>query len=121
ICQGASYNLPWGGTATTANTYSHIYTSVSGCDSTVNIALTVNALLTTNLAAQICNGSSYNLPWGGTATTANIYSHTYTSVSGCDSVVNITITLNQVYTNNQSQSICQGASYNLPWGGSATT
>src|SRR6185369_8842426 len=94
VCQGSSYNLPWGGNETTTGTYSHTYTSASGCDSIVNITLVVNSILTTNLDAQICQGSSYNLPWGGTESTAGTYSHTYTSASGCDSIVNITVAVN---------------------------
>src|SRR5207249_4541815 len=117
ICQGSSYNLPWGGTQSAAGTFSHTFTSVSGCDSVVNVTLSVNAVLTINLSAQICPGTSYNLPWGGTQSAAGIYSHTFTSVSGCDSLVNVTLSVNAVLTIDLSAQICQGSSYNLPWGG----
>jgi gliding motility-associated-like protein len=121
ICQGQSYNLPWGGSATTAGTYSHTYTTTSGCDSVVNLILSINSTFVTNNTASICQGQSYNLPWGGSATTAGTYSHTYSTTSGCDSFVNITLSINPTYTLSNTASICQGQSYTLPWGGSATT
>src|SRR6185295_8437223 len=121
ICQGSTYNLPWGGTAGTGGTYSHTYTTPSGCDSIVNIALTINPIYSVNQTASICQGSTYNLPWGGTAGTGGTYSHTYTTPSGCDSIVNIALTINPIYSVNQTASICQGSTYNLPWGGTAGT
>ena len=121
ICQGRSYILPWGETVTQAGTYSHNYPNFAGCDSIENIVITVKPTYTVNNTASICQGQSYRLPWGGTATTAGVYSHTYSTVKGCDSVVNITLTVNPVYTVNNTASICQGQSYTLPWGGTATT
>src|SRR5206468_322127 len=120
ICQGDSYPLPWGGSVTTANTYSHTYQTSSGCDSTVNIALTVKPVYIIKLTAQICQGGSYPLPWGGSVTAANTYSHTYQTASGCDSTVNIALTVKPVYIINLTAQICQGGSYPLPWGGSVT-
>src|SRR6185369_14694634 len=120
-CQGVAYNLPWGGTASTAGTYSHTYATVRGCDSIVNIALSINPIYTINQAATTCQGVAYNLPWGGTASTAGTYSHTYSTFRGCDSIVNIALSINPIYTINQAATTCQGVAYNLPWGGTART
>src|SRR5205085_615492 len=117
ICQGTIYNLPWGGTANSSGLYSHTYISAQGCDSIVNINLAVNSVLTTNLNDQICQGNIYNLPWGGTTNAAGLYSHTYVSAQGCDSIVNINLAANSVLTTNLNHQICQGNIYNLPWGG----
>src|SRR6185503_1653950 len=121
ICQGAVYNLPWGGTANTTATYTHTYNTTSGCDSVVNIALAVDPVFTTNQNAQICSGDSYNLPWGGTASTAGVYSHTYATVNGCDSILNITVVINSIFTTNQNVQICTGSTFTLPWGGTVNT
>src|SRR5204862_175228 len=120
-CQGTAYNLPWGGTANTAGTYSHTYATASGCDSIINIALSINPIFTINQTARTCQGTAYNLPWGGTASTAGTYSHTYTTASGCDSIINIALSINPIFTINQTARTCQGTAYNLPWGGTATT
>ena len=121
ICQGGSYSLPWGGTATTGGDYTHTYSSVAGCDSLVTIHIDVNQTYSTSESHAICVGGSYSLPWGGTATTGGDYTHTYSSVAGCDSLVTIHIDVNQTYSTSESHAICQGGSYSLPWGGTATT
>src|SRR5436189_129812 len=115
------FNLPWGGTANTAGTYSHIYTNASGCDSTVNITLAINPIQTTNLNSSTCSNVPFNLPWGGTANTAGTYSHIYTNASGCDSTVNITLAINPIQTTNLNSSTCSNVPFNLPWGGSVNT
>src|SRR6185436_7324198 len=121
ICQGSVYNLPWGGTASTAGIYSHTYSTTNGCDSIVNITLSINSVVSINQLASICQGTVYNLPWGGTASATGIYSHTYSTTSGCDSVVNINLSINPIVSVNQTASICQGTVYNLPWGGTANS
>ncbi|MBK9541542.1 MAG: T9SS type A sorting domain-containing protein [Bacteroidetes bacterium] len=121
ICQGGSYSLPWGGTATSAGPYPHTYSSQAGCDSLVTINITVNQTYSTSETHAICDGGSYPLPWGETATSAGPYPHTYSSQAGCDSLVTINITVNQTYSTSESHAICQGGSYSLPWGGTATS
>ena len=97
ICQGTVYNLPWGGTTTTSGTYSHTYTSPLRCDSIVNIALSINPIFTVNQTARTCQGIAFSLPWGGTASSAGTYSHTYSTASGCDSIVNIALSINPIF------------------------
>ncbi|MBL0258590.1 MAG: hypothetical protein IPQ03_14140 [Bacteroidetes bacterium] len=55
------------------------------------------------------------MPWGGTATSAGPYPHTYSSQAGCDSLVTINITINQTYSTSETHAICDGGSYPLPW------
>jgi hypothetical protein len=57
----------------------------------VVLNLVVNTTSSTNIDTSICQGSTYNLPWGGVATSAGTYSHTYVSSNGCDSLVNVTV------------------------------
>jgi gliding motility-associated-like protein len=106
ICQGTSFTLPWGGLVNTAGTYSHTYSTISGCDSIVNINLTINPVYNNNVQAVTCQGTPYNLPWGGTATTAGTYSNTYTTVAGCDSVVNILLTIVNTTQSTNNMTIC---------------
>ncbi len=118
-CSNQPFNLPWGGTTNIAGTYSHIYTNASGCDSTVNITLAINTIMTTNLNASTCSNQPFNLPWGGTTNLAGTYSHIYTNTSGCDSTVNITLAINTIMTTNLNASTCSNQPFNLPWGGTA--
>ncbi|MBK9026220.1 MAG: hypothetical protein IPL69_20355 [Saprospiraceae bacterium] len=105
ICDGGSYPLPWGGTATSAGPYPHTYSSQAGCDSLVTINITVNQTYSTSETHAICHGGSYPLPWGGTATSAGPYPHTYSSQAGCDSLVTINITVNQTYSTSESHDL----------------
>ncbi|MBI5218984.1 MAG: hypothetical protein HY958_08650, partial [Bacteroidia bacterium] len=111
ICNGQSYSF--GGTNyTTAGIYPHTFTSVSGCDSIVTLTLNVNPTYNNTATATICNGQSYS--FGGTNyTTAGIYPHTFTSVSGCDSIVTLTLNVNPTYNNTATATICNGQSYSF--------
>ncbi len=96
ICQGNSYILG-SQTLTTAGTYSHVFQSVGGCDSTVTLQLTVNPTHTRTASATICQGSSYVL--GSQVLTApGTYSHTFLNSFGCDSTVTLNLFVTPVDT-----------------------
>ena len=90
-CEGSSVTV---GTNvyTTSGVYSDTLLSSSGCDSVVNLALTVISRIINNLSLEICEGSSVTV---GTNvyTTSGVYSDTLLSSSGCDSVVNLTLSI----------------------------
>ncbi|MBO4503357.1 MAG: Omp28-related outer membrane protein, partial [Bacteroidales bacterium] len=111
ICQGGSYNF-FGQTLTTAGTYTHTLQSAHGCDSVITLTLTVNSTFNTPVAAEICQGGSYNF-FGQTLTTAGTYTHTLQSVHGCDSVITLTLTVNSTFNTPVAAEICQGGSYNF--------
>ncbi len=111
ICEGSSYNF-FGQTLTTAGTYTHTLQSIHGCDSVISLTLTVNNVFNTPITAEICEGDSYNF-FGQTLTTAGTYSHTLQSIHGCDSVISLTLTVNDVFNTPISAEICEGSSYNF--------
>ncbi|MBK8672943.1 MAG: hypothetical protein IPN93_08125 [Bacteroidetes bacterium] len=108
ICEGSSVTV---GTNvyTTSGVYSDTLLSSSGCDSVVNLTLTVVSRIINNLSLEICEGSSVTV---GTNvyTTSGVYSDTLLSSSGCDSVVNLTLTVVSRIINNLSLEICEGSS-----------
>ncbi len=114
-----TFALPWGGSATTTNNYSHTYNSIYGCDSIVNVHVTINHPYNVT-AAPVTACDSSILPWGGYVVTTNNYVHTYSSVSGCDSTVSIQITVNPSYHFSSPHVISCGQ-YILPWGSIAIT
>ena len=111
ICQGSNYVLGTQ-TLTTGGSYTETFTSVTGCDSVITLALTVNPVQATSTSASICQGSNYVLG-AQTLTTSGSYTETFTSITGCDSVVTLTLTVNPVQTTSTSASICQGSNYVL--------
>ncbi|MPM14306.1 hypothetical protein SDC9_60668 [bioreactor metagenome] len=114
ICSGDSYFWQ-GNNYTAAGIYTAVYTTASGCDSVYTLNLTVNSGYAFNESHSICDGDSYS--WqGNNYSAAGVYTATYTSVNGCDSVYTLNLTINPVYTFNENHSICQGSSYT--WQGS---
>jgi len=111
ICDGSSYDF-FGQTLTTAGTYTHTLQSISGCDSIITLTLTVNPVFNTPISAAICDGSSYDF-FGQTLTTAGIYTHTLQSISGCDSIITLTLTVNPIFNTPISAAICDGSSYDF--------
>jgi subtilisin-like proprotein convertase family protein len=108
-----SFTLPWNTIATISGNYSHTYTNVNGCDSVVNYSVTIHAAsASTNLSATAC--TSYTLPWNTIVSNSGNYSHTYTNINGCDSVVNYSVTIHAASAStNLSATAC--TSYTLPW------
>jgi hypothetical protein len=109
ICQGETYVF---GTQnlTTAGEYTKVFESVTGCDSTVVLTLTVNPVYNHTDETIICQGETYVF---GTQnlTTAGEYTEVFESVSGCDSTVVLTLTVNPVYNHTDEAAICQGETY----------
>jgi gliding motility-associated-like protein len=96
ICEGQSYTLPDGSSATTTGTYAVTLASSGGCDSIVTTNLTVNSVLTSSVDASICEGQGYTLPDGSSATTTGTYAVTLASSGGCDSVIVTNIIVNDL-------------------------
>jgi len=116
ICAGNTYTLPWGPVVGTAGSYSDTMTTSGGCDSITIVNLTINPAPITTLTPTICFGSSYSLPWGGTASNSGTYSDTLTTFNGCDSIVNVILTVSPIVSITQNATICSGDTYQLPDG-----
>ena len=111
ICQGDSI-IFYGTVLKQSNTYTHILTTVHGCDSTISLTLTVNPVVTTQRNAAVCFGQPY-LFNGNLLTQSGVYRDTVPSSTGCDSVIALTLTVSSSLVTNQSQSICSGSAYNF--------
>ncbi|MFM9008930.1 MAG: gliding motility-associated C-terminal domain-containing protein, partial [Bacteroidota bacterium] len=114
ISSCTDYTAPWGTTYTQSGTYTDTLTTIGGCDSIVSVNLTITgAILTPPLTATAC--SSYTAPWGTTYTQSGTYSDTLTTVSGCDSIVSVNLTITgTIITSPITASAC--SSYTAPWG-----
>ncbi|HBX51329.1 MAG TPA: hypothetical protein DEH02_09720 [Bacteroidales bacterium] len=73
------------------------------------IVMSVNPTYIISGIVGICEGNFYN--FGDTIlTTAGIYTHTFASVKGCDSIITLTLNVNQAYVIPSAVEICQGDS-----------
>lgn len=76
----------------TSGNYSNILTSSNGCDSTVNLNLTVLGKIQTNVTASICPGETYRVG-NDTFRVAGNYEIVLTSALGCDSTINLSLSV----------------------------
>lgn len=108
ICGGTTFTV---GTETFDATgmYQVPLTDAAGCDSLVNLELTVNALSQTNLVESICTGEMYSVGTENFNATG-MYDVTLTDENGCDSLVNLDLTVVDVITENIAETICDGQS-----------
>ena len=94
ICNGQSYTFN-GQQLTQAGQYFDTLQTVLGCDSFVTLNLTVNSFVTGSASAEICAGDSYTFN-GQQLTQGGQYMDTLVSAGGCDSIVTLTLTVNQL-------------------------
>ncbi|MFN8283151.1 MAG: Ig-like domain-containing protein [Chitinophagales bacterium] len=107
ICEGNTVTIGSNAYGLTGN-YQVRLTSASGCDSIVNLNLTVNPIKRTNVDAVICLGQSVTV--GGqiytTSQTGTII--TLTTTKGCDSIITLNLTVLNNDTIVSNRTICEG-------------
>lgn len=113
ICEGESYIL--GNQAyTQPGVYDAVLTLPTGCQSMVQLQLTVYPLAVTLLTEVICEGESVTIG-GNTYSASGAYTNILTAANGCDSIVNLGLTVLPIPNDTLSASICEGGVYS--WGG----
>lgn len=116
ICMGQAYtlngfNLPVQNTAGVFEFVSTTYESEI-CDSVVRLSLRVNPTFKNDtLEIMICENAEYNF-YGTTLTEPGIYKATLSSISGCDSLITLNLSVGDFYRTYINASICQGDIYN---------
>jgi gliding motility-associated-like protein len=116
ICTGESYTLPNGTSIELAGSYNVTLASVSGCDSIVTYTLETTPVYGIALAETICDGDAFTLPDGTSTTTAGTYTYNFTTSNGCDSIVNLTLSIGTLEFSELAVEICEGENYLLPDG-----
>ena len=80
-------------TITMSGTYTHVFTTTQGCDSTVTLGVTIHPSYNeTPTPVEACD-SYYWAEADKTITASGTYTHTFQSIHGCDSVVNLGVTI----------------------------
>jgi gliding motility-associated-like protein len=108
ICEGQTFTV---GTHTYSQSgnYSDSLTAAGGCDSIVNLVLTVVPRTTVAVSRTICAGQSITVGTH-TYTTAGNYTDTIASSIGCDSIVQLSLAVHPVQTSSLARTICEGQS-----------
>lgn len=106
ICAGSEYVYN-GQTYTNSGAYTHVFTSVNGCDSTVTLHLSVLPSINQVISATICQGSTYQ--FGTQSLTATgVYTEVFTAAAGCDSVVTLNLEVNPTLFTQIYATVCNG-------------
>ncbi|MFA7082495.1 MAG: gliding motility-associated C-terminal domain-containing protein, partial [Bacteroidales bacterium] len=91
ICQGGVYNQN-GFNETNPGFYSQNLQSIKGCDSIISLSLKVNPTYNISYNSQICQGTYYTL-YGFNESSSGVYSQVLSSLHGCDSIVNLELSV----------------------------
>ena len=108
ICQGST--LTFGNqTLSIAGNYVQTLQTATGCDSIVNLTLSVIPILSSNQIQTICDGETFTFG-NQTLSSAGNYTQTLQNSAGCDSIINLTLSVNPILSSTQIQTICDGES-----------
>lgn len=113
VCDGDSVQIH-GQWQSAAGVYSQVYTSSNGCDSTVNVTLSVNPSYQINTTASIVSGDSIYLG-GAWRKLPGTWTDNYTTASGCDSVVTTVLTVTFTSLISGASSLCQSQAANISY------
>ena len=105
MCQGDSYDF-FGEVLTETGVYSDTLQTVNGCDSVVTLTLTVNPVYEMLESREVCP-AAMPYEWNGvTFNEAGTQTATLQTVNGCDSVVIMTVTVNEAYNTTEERAVC---------------
>ncbi|MCZ2392446.1 MAG: gliding motility-associated C-terminal domain-containing protein [Chitinophagales bacterium] len=109
LCQGEVYH--WNGIDIQQNgVYKDTLVSQIGCDSIVTLIVTFYAPTIKELFATLCYGQSYSLG-NHVYSSTGYYSDTLKSIIGCDSIVNLNLTILDKVSQTVNTTICEGKSF----------
>ncbi|MDX9798868.1 MAG: T9SS type A sorting domain-containing protein, partial [Bacteroidales bacterium] len=111
ICPGGTYSQ-YGFNESATGFYTQSLQTFKGCDSIVNLSLIVNPIYNDTIFAKICSNETYVLN-GFNENTTGFYTQNLQTIKGCDSIVNLSLIVNHIYSDTIFGDICQGETYNL--------
>ena len=95
ICEGATYTDDYFTDLTQAGLYRDTLQNINGCDSIIVFTLDVYpSVAITNYSATICEGTTYTDDNFTDLTEAGTYRDTLQNVNGCDSIIELKLTVN---------------------------
>lgn len=109
-CQGQSITV--NGTAYTSNTqFNDTISGGASCDTIRTYQLTFFPVYNNTNNVTICQGQTY-FAGGAQQSTSGTYTDTYTTVNGCDSIIQTNLTVAQPDSSTQQETVCSGDAFN---------
>ncbi|MDA3821214.1 MAG: Ig-like domain-containing protein [Bacteroidales bacterium] len=109
LCEGDSILFD-GSYIKEAGDYSETYTSYLGCDSTMELSLSLSRAVSSTASETICFGETYTFG-SQTLTETGEYTEVFEAANGCDSTVTLTLTVNEAISSTAEAATCAGDSY----------
>ena len=111
LCEGSSYVFN-GDTFDISGVYNFTFTGENGCDSIASLVLEFVGSYETNLQVSICDGESY-IFGDDTLSVGGDYNQLLIAQGGCDSLINLVLSILPISQSSTEVSICAGESYNF--------
>ncbi len=109
ICDGENYSFG-NDIYTTSGSHSFTFQTMNGCDSLVHLELIVNDTFIVNLEANICDGETYSFG-NNDLTQTGVYTDSLTTISGCDSIIVLNLTVIESTNETINVDLCYGEFY----------
>ncbi|MFA6199492.1 MAG: gliding motility-associated C-terminal domain-containing protein [Bacteroidales bacterium] len=110
ICEKGVYEL-YGFKDSITGFYSTFFQTINGCDSNYYLNLKVNPIYNDTIFAVICGREEYNFN-GFNEDENGFYTHSFQTIGGCDSIINLNLKVNPSYYDTIIGEICKGEAYN---------
>ena len=104
ICEDEAFEID-GHVYSKAGDYEYLLSSQKGCDSTIYIHLVQNENYENTIQKEICEGEFIEIDQKKYTETGQ-YTIPYTSISGCDSILHLNLTVFPTYFASMTESIC---------------
>ena len=91
LCKGETYNFS-GNVYSSAGVYYPVLPALVGCDTTVELTLSELEIFSQNISEMICEGDTFFVE-NFFHTSTGIYLDTLTTIFGCDSIINLELTV----------------------------
>ncbi len=111
ICEGQTYTL-LDISETTAGTYTTIIPASNGCDSLITVELSIGQEVLIQLEENICEGDTYAI-YDIIADQSGIYETRLLSGGACDTLISLTLNVNEPTTYYSEEVICEGNTFIL--------
>ncbi|MDG2153428.1 MAG: gliding motility-associated C-terminal domain-containing protein, partial [Crocinitomicaceae bacterium] len=109
ICSGSTYEF--GGIQyDVTGSYENVVLNAQGCDSTITLNLTVNPTQEYQYDFSICEDETYEFN-GETLTEPGIYNALIQTSEGCDSLVELNLTVHPTFNTSEDFEICEGEEF----------
>ncbi|MCP4122374.1 MAG: hypothetical protein GY751_11525 [Bacteroidetes bacterium] len=111
ICEGEMFEVG-SSSYSLSGDYQDLLISSIGCDSIINLNLTVNSIKETQLNETLCEGETISVGNSVYSSSGN-YQEVLTDVHGCDSIVNLALIVHPIPVTDLNIAICEGETYGV--------